>query len=228
MRKKEKIIGAIVLLIISFIALGFGYYKSNRKNNLSEEMFVNIDEYKNENQNKESDNKNFKDNEVNSEKIDNSEKEKNTIVVDIKGAVKNPKEYELKEGSRVRDLINLAGGLTEDADENKIYYSKVLSDEDCIRVYKIGETDETEGGTVASEEKSSGINKNGIININKATMEELQTLPGIGEVKAKNIITYREEKGSFKSVDELSNIDGIGVKTVDKLRDMVDIKWVLR
>lgn len=228
MRKKEKIIGAIVLLIISFIALGFGYYKSNRKNNLSEEMFVNIDEYKNENQNKESDNKNFKDNEVNSEKIDNSEKEKNTIVVDIKGAVKNPKEYELKEGSRVRDLINLAGGLIEDADEDKIYYSKVLSDEDCIRVYKIGETDENEGGTVASEEKSSGVNKNGIININKATMEELQTLPGIGEVKAKNIITYREEKGSFKSVDELSNIDGIGVKTVDKLRDMVDIKWVLR
>lgn len=224
MRKKEKIIGAIVLLIISFIALGFGYYKSNRKNNLSEEMFVNIDEYKNENQNKESDNKNFKDNEVNSEKIDNSEKEKNTIVVDIKGAVKNPKEYELKEGSRVRDLINLAGGLIEDADEDKIYYSKVLSDEDCIRVYKIGETDENEGGTVASEEKSSGVNKNGIININKATMEELQTLPGIGEVKAKNIITYREEKGSFKSVDELSNIDGIGVKTVDKLRDMVDIK----
>ena len=223
MRKKEKIIGAIVLLIISFIALGFGYYKSNRKSDLSEEMFVNIDEYKNEN--KENDNKNFKDNEVNSEKIDNSEKEKITIVVDIKGAVKNPKEYELKEGSRVRDLINLAGGLTEDADENKIYYSKVLSDEDCIRVYKIGET---EDGTVASEEKSSGVNKNGIININKATMEELQTLPGIGEVKAKNIITYREEKGSFKSVDELSNIDGIGVKTVDKLRDMVDIKWVLR
>ena len=222
MRKKEKIIGAIVLLIISFIALGFGYYKSNRKSDLSEEMFVNIDEYKNEN--KENDNKNFKDNEVNSEKIDNSEKEKITIVVDIKGAVKNPKEYELKEGSRVRDLINLAGGLTEEADENKIYYSKVLSDEDCIRVYKIGETDENEGGTVASEEKSSGVNKNGIININKATMEELQTLPGIGEVKAKNIITYREEKGSFKSVDELSNIDGIGVKTVDKLRDMVDIK----
>ena len=224
MRKKEKIIGAIVLLIISFIALGFGYYKSNRKNNLSEEMFVNIDEYKNENENKESDNKNLKDNEVDSRKVENNEKEKNTIVVDIKGAVKNPKEYELKEGSRVRDLINLAGGLTEDADEDKIYYSKVLSDEDCIRVYKIGETDENEGGTVASEEKSSGVNKNGIININKATMEELQTLPGIGEVKAKNIITYREEKGSFKSVDELSNIDGIGVKTVDKLRDMVDIK----
>lgn len=228
MRKKEKIIGAVVLLIISFIALGLGYYKSNRKNNLSEEMFVNIDEYKNENQNKESDNKNLKDNEVDSRKVDNDEKEKNTIVVDIKGAVKNPKEYELKEGSRVRDLINLAGGLTEDADEDKIYYSKVLSDEDCIRVYKIGEVDENEGGTVASEEKSSGVNKNGIININKATMEELQTLPGIGEVKAKNIIAYREEKGSFKSVDELSNIDGIGVKTVDKLRDMVDIKWVLR
>ena len=224
MRKKEKIIGAVVLLIISFIALGLGYYKSNRKNNLSEEMFVNIDEYKNENQNKESDNKNLKDNEVDSRKVDNDEKEKNTIVVDIKGAVKNPKEYELKEGSRVRDLINLAGGLTEDADEDKIYYSKVLSDEDCIRVYKIGEVDENEGGTVASEEKSSGVNKNGIININKATMEELQTLPGIGEVKAKNIIAYREEKGSFKSVDELSNIDGIGVKTVDKLRDMVDIK----
>lgn len=228
MRKKEKIIGAIVLLIISFIALGLGYYKSNRKNNLSEEMFVNIDEYKNENQNKESDNKNLKDNEVDSRKVDNNEKEKNTIVVDIKGAVKNPKEYELKEGSRVRDLINLAGGLTEDADEDKIYYSKVLSDEDCIRVYKIGEADENEGGTVASEEKSSGINKNGIININKATMEELQTLPGIGEVKAKNIIAYREGKGKFKSVDELSNVDGIGVKTVDKLRDMVDIKWVLR
>ena len=80
--------------------------------------------------NKESENKDSE----NQENEDNGK-----IVVDIKGDVKNPREYELKEGSRIRDLIDIAGGLTAEADKERIYFSKILEDEQCIKIYKIGE-----------------------------------------------------------------------------------------
>lgn len=153
------------------------------------------------------------------------EREYKTIVADIKGAVKNPREYELEEGARIRDLIDAAGGLTSEADENRIKFSQILNDEDCIKIYSVGEEVENES-EIFSETAivKDGQNSSGKINLNKASSSELQTLPGIGEVKAQSIIDYRENVGIIKSVDELSNITGIGAKTVEKLRDMVDIK----
>lgn len=206
MKRKEKFVGAVAILVISIIALTIGYF--SRSNEKKEEVFVPLETV---------------DEEV-AEK-DTNEKVSGTIVVDIKGAIKNPKEYTLKEGARVRDLIEMAGGLTEEADENKIYYSKILKDEECIRIYKMGEeAAEGEEEAIASEEVSKTVNSSGKLNINKASLEELQTLPGIGEVRAKSIIEYREAQGGFKSVEELSNISGIGTKTLEKLRDKVDIK----
>lgn len=150
------------------------------------------------------------------------------IVVDIKGEVKNPREYELKEGSRIRDLIEMAGGLTEEADKDRIYFSKILEDEQCIKIYKIGEISEiSEEPEIEGSESVGDTEPKGKLNINKATVEELMTVPGIGQVKAQSIIDYRNENGKFKSVDELTNITGIGSKTLEKLRDKVDIKWVL-
>lgn len=207
MKKKEKIIGAMAILVISIIALAAGYF--SRSGGAEKEVFVPLET----NATEEATNKD-KDENVNA-----------TIVVDIKGAIKNPKEYTLKEGARVRDLIEMAGGLTEEADENKIYYSKILKDEECIRVYKIGEAlEEEQGEQISSEGASTTVKSSGKLNINKASLEELQTLPGIGEVRAKSIIEYREAQGGFKSVEELSNISGIGTKTLEKLRDKVDIK----
>lgn len=211
MKQKEKIIGAVAILVLSIVFLLFGYFSSKDEKLEFDEVFET----------------NSNSIELVGEKIGNEleqSSEEETIVVDIKGAVKNPREYELKAGDRVRDLITAAGGLAEEADESRIKFSQILRDEDCIKIYTIGE--EVEENDIFQEASSSsgGENSSGKININKASASELQTLPGIGEVKAQSIIDYRESVGGIKSVDELTNITGIGAKTVDKLRDMVDIK----
>lgn len=225
---KEKIIGALSILILSIIFLVAGYIINHNKEEEYKEVFVNEQQYlqgkdskgsgeNKNNENKESENKESK----NQENVDNGK-----IVVDIKGAVKNPKEYELNEGSRIRDLIEIAGGLTAEADEEKIYFSKILEDEQCIKIYKIGEEVlDSEIEAQGQQEKGTGtVDSKGMININKATVEELMTIPGIGQTKAQSIVDYRNENGKFKSVDELTNITGIGAKTLEKLRDKVDIK----
>lgn len=231
MKLKEKIIGALSILILSIIFLVAGYIINHNKEEEYKEVFLDEQQYfqsqnskgNGENENTENKDSNNKDSE-NQENINDSK-----IVVDIKGAVKAPKEYELKAGSRVRDLIEIAGGLTPEADEEKIYFSKILEDEQCIKIYKIGEEVlDSEIEVEEQQEKGTGaVDSKGKININKATVDELMTIPGIGQVKAQSIVDYRNENGKFNSVDELTNITGIGVKTLEKLRDKVDIKWVL-
>ncbi len=220
---KEKIIGALSILILSIIFLVAGYIINHNKEEEYKEVFLDEQQYfqgQNSKGNGENENTENKDSE-NQEKISDSK-----IVVDIKGAVKDPKEYELKAGSRVRDLIEIAGGLTPEADEEKIYFSKILEDEQCIKIYKIGEEVlDSEIKVEEQQEKSTGaVDSKGKININKATVDELMTIPGIGQVKAQSIVDYRNKNGKFNSVDELTNITGIGVKTLEKLRDKVDIK----
>ncbi len=228
MKLKEKIIGALSILILSVIFLVAGYIINHNKEEEYKEVFLDEQQYfqsqnskgNGENENTENKDSNKKDSE-NQENIND-----NKIVVDIKGAVKAPKEYELKAGSRVRDLIEIAGGLTPEADEEKIYFSKILEDEQCIKIYKIGEEVlDSEIEVEEQQEKDTGaVDSKGKININKATVDELMTIPGIGQVKAQSIVDYRNENGKFNSVDELTNITGIGVKTLEKLRDKVDIK----
>ncbi len=225
---KEKIIGSLSILILSIIFLVAGYMINHNKEEEYKEVFLDEQQYfqsqnskgNGENENTENKDSNKKDSE-NQENIND-----NKIVVDIKGAVKAPKEYELKAGSRVRDLIEIAGGLTPEADEEKIYFSKILEDEQCIKIYKIGEEVlDSEIEVEEQQEKDTGaVDSKGKININKATVDELMTIPGIGQVKAQSIVDYRNENGKFNSVDELTNITGIGVKTLEKLRDKVDIK----
>lgn len=225
---KEKIIGALSILILSIIFLVAGYIINHNKEEEYKEVFLDEQHYfqgqnskgNGENENTENKSSNNKDSE-NQENINHSK-----IVVDIKGAVKAPKEYELEAGSRVRDLIEIAGGLTPEADEEKIYFSKILEDEQCIKIYKIGEEVlDSEIEAEGQQEKGTGaVDSKGKININKATVDELMTIPGIGQVKAQSIVDYRNENGKFNSIDELTNITGIGVKTLEKLRDKVDIK----
>lgn len=235
MKLKEKIIGALSILILSIIFLVAGYIINHNKEEEYKEVFLDEQQYfqsqnskgNGENENTENKDSNKDSNKKNSENQENIND--NKIVVDIKGAVKAPKEYELKAGSRVRDLIEIAGGLTPEADEEKIYFSKILEDEQCIKIYKIGEEVlDSEIEVEEQQEKDTGaVDSKGKININKATVDELMTIPGIGQVKAQSIVDYRNENGKFNSVDELTNITGIGVKTLEKLRDKVDIKWVL-
>lgn len=237
MKLKEKIVGSVTILILSIVFLMFGYF-SNKDN---KENFEEVFSQGEENMGTVNEGSNNKDNKVETSKtkITNGETtntetatgekaneiETELIIVDIKGAVNNPKEYKLKQGARIRDLIEAAGGLTDTADQNKIRFSKVLNDEDCIKIYEIGEVvEDTSDIYTAESEESSSEKSSSKINLNKASLTELQTLPGIGEVKAQSIIDYRESSGGFKTIDDLTNITGIGPKTVDKFRDMVDIK----
>ncbi|QOR65600.1 helix-hairpin-helix domain-containing protein [Cytobacillus suaedae] len=149
------------------------------------------------------------------EKIDLS-----TLFVDVKGAVVRPGVYELKNGSRVKDALEQAGGVNPEAEVNYVNLAELLVDEMVIYVPKVGEevNESYETLTTNSNEDDNSIS------INKATIEELQMLPGIGPAKADAIIEYREKKGGFATIDELLSIPGIGAKTLDKFRDKITLK----
>ena len=144
------------------------------------------------------------------------------VIVDVKGAVKRAGVYQLPRDSRVKDAIDSAGGLQEEADAKSINLAQKLKDEDVIYVARQGEegVDVTQK-TAASEAGAGG--KSGKVNINKASLEELQTVSGIGAKRAQDIIDYRESHGSFQSVDDLKNVSGIGGKTLEKLKDYVSV-----
>ncbi|WP_291560880.1 MULTISPECIES: helix-hairpin-helix domain-containing protein [unclassified Clostridium] len=205
MKDKEKIIGSICILVLAIVFLISGYLITrNNSKEAYEDIFVETKD-------------------INSEEKRNSTFDEEVIVVDIKGKIKYPKEYTLKKGSRIRDLITMAGGLTEEADTNRVHFSKTLNDEDCIVIY--GKEDkEEESNIVNSNNIGNSSNSSSKININKATIEELTQLSGIGPSKAKAIIEYRNANNGFKSIEELGNVDGIGEKTIDKFRDKVDIR----
>ncbi|WP_291648781.1 helix-hairpin-helix domain-containing protein [Clostridium sp.] len=143
------------------------------------------------------------------------------IIVEIKGEVVNPDVYEISEGSIIRDLITKAGGLTNEANIDKINRADKLRDNQLIVIPN--KNDLSNGNTninISAEGSGSG---DGAININTASLEELQKINGVGEVKAKSIIEYREKNGGFKSIDEMKNIEGIGDKTFEKMKDKITI-----
>lgn len=138
------------------------------------------------------------------------------VVVDVKGAVVTPGVYRLDVGSIVEDAIVLAGGLLESADTSNLNLSKQLTNEMVITVFT---HEEVMAMNVEKEPvmESDGAMQTGLISINTATLEELMTLPGIGESKAQLIIDYRETCGNFTKTEELMNISGIGESIYEKL-----------
>lgn len=144
--------------------------------------------------------------------------------VDVKGAVKRAGMYRITQGMRLMDAIDLAGGFTEEADQNQINFSKLLTDQEIIYVPKIGEeipainqANPNDGGSASSGSDTAKVN------INTADAAELQQLSGIGEKKAADIIKYREENGSFQTVEDLTKVSGIGEKTLENLKDSITI-----
>lgn len=143
------------------------------------------------------------------------------IVVEIKGEVVSPDVYEISEGSIIRDLITKAGGLTNEANIDKINRADKLRDNQLIVIPNKNELSNANTNINVSKEGNTA--EDGIININTASLEELQKINGVGEVKAKSIINYREKNGGFKSIDEMKNIEGIGDKTFEKMKDQITI-----
>ena len=156
--------------------------------------------------------------------VKKEEKEESTeqdlITVDVKGAVKTPGIYDLPVGSRVHDAVQKAGGLTEEADSKSLNLAQKVSDEALVYV-------PTKGEEVASQQAASGTtpssSKEKKVNLNKASLEELKQVKGLGGKRAQDIIDHRETNGKFKSVDELKKVSGIGAKTIEKLKDYVTV-----
>lgn len=141
-------------------------------------------------------------------------------MADIKGAVNQPGVYEIEDDDRVIDLIELAGGLTIDAEAASINFAMHVSDEMVIYVPRKGES--TEGYVPLQNGKQTQDKQT--INLNTAAASELETLPGIGPSKAEAIIEYRETNGPYKSTEDLKNISGIGDKTFEKLKELISVK----
>jgi competence protein ComEA len=177
----------------------------------------------------------------------NSNKEKNStkIMVDIKGAVKKPGVYEVDTSYRVIDVIKKAGGLNSNANTNYINLSSKVSDEMVIWIYTKNEIDKLKleqsstkymiescncpvvDNTTCLNSNNNTSNKNdtskSIVNINSATEEELLSITGIGESKAKNIIDYRNKNGKFNTKEDIMNVSGIGEALYNKIKDYITV-----
>ena len=150
------------------------------------------------------------------------ERAETMIYVDIKGAVKVPGIYQLKNQQRIWDALALAGGVSEEADTAQVNYAQKVKDQMIIYVPKKGEPVPQSLETL-QESAPAQQNQEEKINLNTATEAELQTISGIGAKKAQEIIRFRDEQGPFKTVEELKNVPGIGEKTVERLKDMLTV-----
>lgn len=216
-RHRKAIIIASLLILVTIITT-FSIVYVNRSNKKEDEQIV-----------------------LEKKPIKKADKNDDMYKVDIKGQVVNPGIYSLSINSRVIDVIEKAGGLTENADTTVINLSKKISDEMVIIIYsyeevkEFGKTKEKESRVLMEcknnemysiennaciETKETPLTS-GKININTATKEELMTLPGIGESKADDIIKYREANGQFKSIEELTNINGIGENILAKIKENI-------
>lgn len=163
------------------------------------------------------------------------------VYVDIKGAVKKPGVYKINSDKKIIDVITMAGGLMENANTDIINLSKKVTDEMVIIIYTNEEVKNSNivdtvikvidkecvcpniqnDGCINTEINDSITNVNKTININTATLEELMSINGLGEAKAKAIIKYREENGYFKIIDDLLNVSGIGEALFEKIKEYI-------
>lgn len=176
--------------------------------------------------------------------LSEQEIKENIIKVEIKGAVKNEGVYEINDTARVSDLIDISGGLTNDADVSTINLSKKLKNEDVVIIYTKEEIKEAKKGSTVVKyiekecicpkinnsaciediisNSESIINNTGKVNLNTATLEELLTIPTIGESKAKLIIEYRNNT-PFISIEDIMNIKGIGNGIFEKIKAYITV-----
>ena len=143
------------------------------------------------------------------------------VVVDVAGWVHSPGVYELPVGSRVVDALQRAGGARPGADLTSINLAALLTDGEQVVIGKRG-SKVGSGSSVSGAGGASGAG-GGLVNINTGSLEELETLPGIGPALGQRIIDYREQHGPFSSVDDLLNVSGIGDQRLADLRDLVTV-----
>ena len=161
---------------------------------------------------------------VESEEGSDSESMTSMLCVDIGGQVANPGVYQVSEGTRLYQLIELAGGLTENADTDSINRASYVEDGEKIVIpARVSATDESAGEGASSSDDvslSAGKSADGLININIASKEDLMTLNGIGDVTADKIIEYRQSN-RFKKKEDIKSVKGIGDGIYEKIKDNI-------
>lgn len=208
-----------IFLILLFLSTGIIIYKLNIEDDVyvvseSKETYKEkaVQEY----------NENEKNNEVSEESINKSNIEK-VITVHISGEIVNPGVVTIESNNRLSDAVDKLGGVTEDADLNRINLAIKLEDEKHYIIPKLGEDDNNlydEKENNLQSENNTNLNK---ININKATIQDLDKLPGIGEATANKILNYREENGEFKSIEDIKNVNGIGIKKYEQIKNEISV-----
>ena len=194
----KSIILAFVCSLVLIIG-GLFYFNQNKTEDYSGVSFSNIS---NETNNKD-------------EKAEDKHDEK--IFVDVKGAVKHPGVFETTKDKRVKDLIEEAGGLLDDADTSTLNLSQKVKDQMVIYVLKHGEKPKqiSDGGSSSSNAD--------VININTANKEQLMKISGVGKTKAEAIISYRDKNGDFKKKEDITKVRGIGKATFEKIKDKIEV-----
>ena len=235
--KQRKIVIIIGILVI--ILVGWKIYDLK---NFEE---INSDEILTSNSND-----NLKGNITSNEKEKNEDEEEEIMAVHVTGEVKNPGVVRVKEGSRIEDIIEAAGGLTENADITDVNLAFVVEDGMKIRIPSNDDEDSKKnnsGEEVDEKEKNQIESKNNeyitqdsgkgvivsnesnelsssIVNINTASQTELEELPGIGPSISSRIIEYRNQKGNFKKIEDVKNVTGIGDSKFEKIKDLIKVK----
>lgn len=193
----KSIILAFVCSLVLIIG-GLFYFNQNKTEDYSGVSFSNIS---NETNNKD-------------EKAEKRHDEK--IFVDVKGAVKHPGVFETTKDKRVKDLIEEAGGLLDDADTSTLNLSQKVKDQMVIYVLKHGEKPKQ----ISDSSSSSNTD---VININTANKEQLMKISGVGKTKAEAIIAHREKNGDFKKKEDITKVHGIGKATFEKIKDKIEV-----
>lgn len=214
---KQKRIVAIVGILI---AIGIIYYiyhgiGTNEETNLEEDILIASNTSNSENSS--------------SQNLEDTEE---IVIIHVTGAVKNPGIVKLKEGSRIEDAIEAAGGLTENADITEVNLAYILEDGIKLRIPSASDEEITEedilienNGENIIEDTTNGTgSSSSMVNINKASQTELETLPGIGPSLAGKIIEYREQNGKFGSIEDIKNVSGIGDSKYESLKDFICVK----
>lgn len=194
----KSIILAFVCSLVLIIG-GLFYFNQNKTEDYSGVSFSNIS------------------NEINNKDEKAEDKHDEKIFVDVKGAVKHPGVFETTKDKRVKDLIEEAGGLLDDADTSTLNLSQKVKDQMVIYVLKHGENPKqiSDGGSSSSNTD--------VININTANKEQLMKISGVGKTKAEAIISYREKNGDFKKKEDITKVRGIGKATFDKIKDKIEV-----
>ena len=194
----KSIILAFVCSLVLIIG-GLFYFNQNKTEDYSGVSFSNIS------------------NEINNKDEKAEDKHDEKIFVDVKGAVKHPGVFETTKDKRIKDLIEEAGGLLDDADTSTLNLSQKVKDQMVIYVLKHGEKPKqmSDGGSSSSNTD--------VININTANKEQLMKISGVGKTKAEAIISYREKNGDFKKKEDITKVHGIGKATFEKIKDKIEV-----